>query len=131
MNQYEGVTSRAHPTIELTQAMLLTTNFKEAAANINNIQMNISAKKFSGISNVHAPLGSTKGTSKNVTGVSSGEKVGSAPDAVSTGASYFYKQDYMADLAKKCASKDFEQVSKLMANLGPQDKASNWLLEQR
>jgi len=37
----------------------------------------------------------------------------------------------MADLAKKCASKDFAQVSKLVANLGPNDKSSNWFLEQR
>ena len=59
------------------------------------------------------------------------DKVGSAPDGATTGAAYFYKQDYMADLAKKCASKDFTQVSKLLGNLGPADKSSNYLLEQR
>lgn len=37
----------------------------------------------------------------------------------------------MADLSKKCATKDFEQVAKLLPNLGLSDKSSNWLLEQR
>jgi hypothetical protein len=37
----------------------------------------------------------------------------------------------MADLTKKCASKDFHQVSKLMGNLGPSDKSTNWFLEKR
>ena len=37
----------------------------------------------------------------------------------------------MADLAQKCATRDMEQVAKLLPNLGPNDKASNWLLEQR
>ena len=53
------------------------------------------------------------------------------PEAVSTGAPYFYKQDYLADLTKKCASKDFEQVSKLLGNLGPSDKSTNWFLEKK
>ena len=37
----------------------------------------------------------------------------------------------MSDLTKKCASKDFSQVSKLCTNIGTSDKATNWLLEQR
>ena len=53
------------------------------------------------------------------------------PEGVSTGAPYYYKQDYMADLTKKCATKDFEQVSKLLGNLGPSDKSTNWFLEKR
>ena len=37
----------------------------------------------------------------------------------------------MSDLSKKCASKDFAQVSKILTNMGTSDKATNWLLEQR
>ena len=44
MNQYEGVANRVQPTIALTQAMLMTSNLKEAAANINGMQMAITAK---------------------------------------------------------------------------------------
>ena len=107
----------------------MTSNLKEAAANINGMHMAVTAKNNGSYNTVRDAQGSTKSTSKNVTGVSSGEKVGSSPEAVSTGASYFFKQDYMADLAKKCASKDFEQVSKLLGNLGPSDKSTNWFLE--
>ena len=53
----------------------------------------------------------------------------SAPDSVNTGGSYFYKTDYIADLTKKCATKDIAQVSKILTNMGTSDKASNWLLE--
>ena len=35
------------------------------------------------------------------------DKVGSAPDGSDAGASYYYKQDYLSDLSKKCQSKDF------------------------
>ena len=126
MHQYEGVTNRPQPTLELAQAMLMTSNMKEAAANMNDLQM------ATAYANGHYKVApTTESTSKNVSGVTSGEKVGSAPETISTGASYFYKQDYMADLAKKCASKDFAQVSKLVANLGPNDRSSNWFLEQR
>ena len=45
--------------------------------------------------------------------------VGSAgPEGLNTGSSYFYKADYIADLSKKCASKDMDQVSKLLTNIG-------------
>lgn len=37
----------------------------------------------------------------------------------------------MTDLTKKCATKDFGQVTKLLTNIGTSDKATNWLLEQR
>jgi len=37
MGQFEGVAGRAQPTVELTQAMLMTSNLKEAAASINNM----------------------------------------------------------------------------------------------
>ena len=57
--------------------------------------------------------------------------MGSAPDVTASGGTYFYKQDYMSDLSKKCASKDFAQVSKILTNMGTSDKATNWLLEQR
>lgn len=51
---------------------------------------------------------------------------------IDTGAGYFSKNDYVADLLKLCqVRKDTEQVNRLLLNLGTQDKASNWLLEQR
>lgn len=121
-------------TIELNQAMLMTTNFKETAANINNMQAVASAKNSNNLSNSAGSSGlqgSTKSATKTVNGGSYREKVGSTPEAVSSGASYYFKQDYMADLTKKCATKDFEQVTKLLTNLGPSDKSSNWFLEQR
>jgi len=37
----------------------------------------------------------------------------------------------MADLLHKCHSNDMHQVNRLLINLGTQDKASNFLLEQR
>jgi len=103
----------------------MTTNLREAAANISNLHM--AHKNGTSMINGHSLSGAQASPHKTVTG----DKVGSAPEAVTTGASYFFKQDYMADLAKKCASKDFTQVSKLLGNLGPADKSTNWLLEQR
>jgi len=52
-------------------------------------------------------------------------------EAVDAGKGYYYKQDYMADLLHKCHSNDMHQVNRLLINLGTQDKASNFLLEQR
>ena len=54
-----------------------------------------------------------------------------APDGLNTGPSRFSKADYIAALSKKCASKDIDEVSKLLTNIGTQDKASNILIEQR
>jgi hypothetical protein len=34
MNQYEGVSGTVKSTVELGQALLMTTNMKEAAANV-------------------------------------------------------------------------------------------------
>ena len=68
---------------------------------------------------------------KNGSGANTGDKVCSVPEAVSTGAPYYYKHDYLADLTKKCASRDFEQVSKLLGNLGPSDKSTNWFFEKK
>lgn len=89
----------------------MTNNFKETAANINNMQVVTSAKNSNSLTNSASNLGvqgSTKSASKTVNGLNSREKVGSTPEAVNSGASYFFKQDYMADLTKKCAGKDFE-----------------------
>ena len=100
----------------------MTTNFKEASANVNTMQNIIpqnSVVQTSSTSNGH------------VAGVNGNEKIGTTPDGTSTGGNYFFKQDYMSDLTKKCASKDFAQVSKLCTNIGTSDKATNWLLEQR
>lgn len=91
----------------------MSTNFKEAAGIVNGSVM----------------LGPALNPNSNQLGL--GDKVGSAPDGVDAGASYFYKTDYIADLSKKCSGKDFAQISKLLTNMGTSDKASNWLLEQR
>jgi hypothetical protein len=67
----------------------MSSNFKEAAAIVNGSVM----------------LGPALTPNSNQLGI--GEKVGSAPDGVDAGASYFYKTDYIADLSKKCSGKDF------------------------
>lgn len=89
----------------------MSTNFKEAAGIVNGTQI------------------SGAGPMQHSNLLIKGDKVSSAPDGADGGGSYFYKQDYVADLSKKCQSKDFEQVSKLLTNIGANDKASNWLLE--
>jgi len=81
----------------------MSNNFKEAAAVTSGQQINA--------------LGHAPGRSD--------------PTAVDTGQGYFYKQDFMADLSKKCANKDFELVTRLLNNFGPSDKASNLLLEKK
>jgi hypothetical protein len=68
----------------------MSTNFKEAATIVNGTQITGG--------NDNQPSNS----------LIKGDKVGSAPDGGDAGASYFYKQDYVADLSKKCFSKDFE-----------------------
>ena len=67
----------------------MTTNFKEAAAMVNGSMMLRPA------------------LTPNSNQLAIGDKVGSAPDGVDAGASYFYKTDYIADLSKKCSGKDF------------------------
>lgn len=92
MNQFEGVSSKAMPTVELAQSLLMTTNLKEAAANMNTMQ--ITNKAYH---NGHQPFVSDQtnealAPSKILTGgPASGDKVGSAVETVSTGAHYFYK----------------------------------------
>jgi hypothetical protein len=73
------------PTIELTQAFLLTQNFKETAT--------------------------------RVSGLTAG------------GSGYFFKNDYVGDSLR--LSDAMHTVSRLLANIGTSDKASNFLLEQR
>ena len=45
------------------------------------------------------------------------------------GAGYFFQSDYVADTMRMADS--FVQVGKMVANLGPWDKSSNFILEQR
>ena len=59
------------------------------------------------------------------------KKIGNEKDDLAPSKGYYYKQDYMADLLHKCHSNDMHQVNRLLINLGTQDKASNFLLEQR
>lgn len=89
MSQYEGVHHKIQPTIELQQALLMSTNFKEGAGIVNGTQITGSG-----------PLPHSNQLTKS-------DKVGSAPDGGDAGASYYYKQDYLSDLSKKCQSKDF------------------------
>ena len=92
MNQFEGVGTKAMPTVELAQSLLMTTNLKEAAANMNTMQaanqayQNGHQQAFSEDANEEQP------SSKILTGgPATGGKVGSAVETVSTGAHYFYK----------------------------------------
>lgn len=39
MGKFEANANSIHPTLELTQAMLMTTNFKEAASNVEGMQI--------------------------------------------------------------------------------------------
>ena len=50
---------------------------------------------------------------------------------VSSGNGHSYKHDYVNSLVHTCLSSDMQQLSRLLLNLGPQDKSSNFLLEQR
>ena len=45
------------------------------------------------------------------------------------GANYFFKNDYVGDSMRLTDA--MQSVSRLLGNLGPSDKASNFLLEQR
>lgn len=50
---------------------------------------------------------------------------------VSSGNPHFHKHDYVHSLLHTCLSSDMQQLSRLLLNLGPHDKSSNFLLEQR
>ena len=45
------------------------------------------------------------------------------------GSSYFLKNDYVGDLSRSVDT--MQSVNRLLGNLGTNDKASNFLLEQR
>jgi len=84
MTQYEH-SSRLPPTMELSQAFLMTNNMKQTASQV---------------------------TSHSIGG---------------TG--YFFQNDYLADTLR--LSDAMTKVSRLLGNLGPADKSTNFILEQR
>ena len=84
MAQYDYA-NRLPPSVEMSQAFLMTNNMKQAAAQI----------------------------SQNAPG----------------GVGYFFQNDYVSDMAK--LSDSMTNISKLIGNLGPADKSTNFILEQR
>ena len=95
MAKYEGAQGTAKPTIELTQAMLMTTNHRETAANladphpIHLSQNGIASGPRAKVDG--SPEGQGKANSQTANGGNRRDKVGSTPEATNSGATYFFK----------------------------------------
>jgi hypothetical protein len=96
--QYEGLEQKIQSSVQLNQALLMSSNLKETSGVING-----------------QSIAEVNGGEPNQNLIDTA-KVGQNGD--NTGGSYFYKADYMSDLTKKCASKDLSQINKLLANIG-------------